>query len=123
MNRIVVKGPSDVPNVNAIQDKIIVKPLSLFQANASASSSLQSTTPTTIQANASKQVPIGYQPDLIAPTGIEIFDEIGQAMITNPLNPPDPGLVGKLESIGIGPGNTPSTQANNTIKAATNGNN
>jgi hypothetical protein len=55
---------------------------------------------------------------LIAPTGIEIFDEISQAMIGNPLNPPDPTLVDKLTSIGIGPGMTPSTQANDTIKTA-----
>ena len=40
---------------------------------------------------------------MIAPTGIKIFDEIGQAMIGNPLNPPDPTLVYKLESIGVGP--------------------
>ena len=31
INRILVKGPSDLPNVNAIQDKISVKPLSAFQ--------------------------------------------------------------------------------------------
>jgi hypothetical protein len=54
---------------------------------------------------------------LIAHTGIPIFDEIGQAMSGNPLNPPDPTLVDKLTSMGIGPGMTPSTQANDTIKA------
>ena len=37
VNRILVKGPSDVPTVNAIQDKIIVKPLSDFQANTTSS--------------------------------------------------------------------------------------
>lgn len=70
------------------------------------------------QANASQAVPIGPQPALIAPTGIKIYDEIGQAMIGNPLNPPDPTLVDKLTSLGIGPGMTPSTQANDTIKTA-----
>jgi hypothetical protein len=40
----------------------------------------------------------------LLPTGIKIYDEIGQAMVGNPLNPPDPGLVTKLASIGIGPG-------------------
>ena len=99
VNRILVKGPSDVPNVNAIQDKIIVKPLSVFQGNTTTQSASAAT-----QANASKEVPIGPQPSLIAPTGIEIFDEIGAAMIGNPLNPPDPVLVTKLASIGIGPG-------------------
>ena len=113
INRILVKGPSDVPNVNAIQDKIIIKPLSVFQGNTSTSSQ-----PVPTKVNASKEVPIGPQPSLIAPTGIEIFDEIGTAMIGNPLNPPDPVLVTKLASIGIGPGKVPSTEANDTIKTA-----
>lgn len=113
INRILVKGPSDVPNVNAIQDKIIIKPLSVFQGNTSTSSQ-----PAPTQVNALKEVPIGPQPSLIAPTGIEIFDEIGAAMIGNPLNPPDPVLVTKLASIGIGPGKVPSTDANDTIKTA-----
>ena len=112
VNRIVVKGPADLTNVHAIQDKIIVKPLSAFQGN-------ETTSPSAVtQANASKEIPIGPQPSLIAPTGIEIFDEIGAAMIGNPLNPPDPVLVTKLASIGIGPGKVPSTEANDTIKAA-----
>ena len=111
-NRILVKGPADVPNVNAIQDKIIVKPLSEFQGNATTSA------PAAIQANTSKEVPIGPQPSLISPTGIKIFDEIGAAMVGNPLNPPDPVLVTKLASIGIGPGKVPSSEANDTIKAA-----
>ena len=113
VNRILVKGPADVPNVNAIQDKIVVKPLSVFQANTNTSSQ-----PLATLANSSKEIPIGPQPSLIAPTGIEIFDEIGAAMIGNPLNPPDPVLVTKLASIGIGPGKTPSTEANDTIKTA-----
>jgi len=112
LNRILVKGPSDVPNVNAIQDKIIVKPLSEFQANTTSSPA-----PVT-ETNVSKEIPIGPQPTLIAPTGIKIFDEIGAAMVGNPLNPPDPVLVTKLASIGIGPGKVPSTEANDTIKTA-----
>jgi hypothetical protein len=108
-----VKSPADVPNVVAIQDKIIVKPLSLFQANTSTSS--QSTT---TQANASNEIPIGPQPTLIAPTGVKIFDEISAAMVGNPLNPPDPVIITKLAIIGIGPGKAPSTEANDTIKAA-----
>jgi hypothetical protein len=113
VNRILVKGPTDVTNVNAIQDKIIVKPLSVFQGNMTTSSPQAPT-----QVNASKEVPIGSQPSLIAPTGIEIFDEIGAAMIGNPLNPSDPVLVTKLASIGIGPGKVLSTEANGTIKTA-----
>ena len=113
INRILVKGPADVSNVNAIQDKIIVKPLSVFQGNNTTSPQ-----PASTQAKASKEVPIGPQPSLIAPTGIKIFDEIGAGMIGNPLNPPDPVLVTKLASIGIGPGKVPSTEANDTIKTA-----
>lgn len=111
INRILVKGPADVANVNRIQDKIIVKPLSVFQGKPLPPQP-------TANATSSKQVPIGPQPSLIAPSGIKVYDEIGQAMVGNPLNPPDPGLVAKIASIGIGPGKTPSTQANATIKAA-----
>ena len=112
ITRTVVKGQADVPNVVAIQDKIIVKPLSEFQANMTSSPAAVTAT------NASKEIPIGPQPTLIAPTGIKIFDEIGAAMEGNPLNPPDPVLVTKLASIGIGPGKVPSTEANDTIKTA-----
>jgi hypothetical protein len=111
ITRTLVKGPTDVPNVVAIQDQYDVKPLSVFQGKPA-------TQPTTNRANASQAIPIGPQPTLIAPTGIKIYDEIGQAMIGNPLNPPDPTLVDKLSSIGIGPGMTPSTQANDTTKTA-----
>jgi hypothetical protein len=112
ITRTVVKGQADVPNVVAIQDKIVVKPLSEFQANTTSSPA-----PVT-ETTASKEIPIGPQPTLIAPTGIKIFDEIGAAMEGNPLNPPDPVLVTKLASIGIGPGKVPSTEANDTIKTA-----
>jgi hypothetical protein len=105
-----------VSNKHAIQDKIVVKPLSAFQGKAAAVPT--TTTATTTNTSSSKQVPIGPQPTLIAPTGIKIYDEIGKAMIGNPLNPPGPGLVTKIASIGIGPGKSPSTQANDTIKAA-----
>jgi hypothetical protein len=115
INRILVKGPSDLPNVHAIQDKISVKPLSAFQGKAAPS---QSSSVATAATASTKQVPIGTQPALIPTTGIKIHNEIGQATIGNPLNTPDPGLVTKLASIGIGPGKVPSTAANDTIKAA-----
>ncbi len=119
INHILVKDPSDLANAHAIQDKIIVKPLSVFQGKTAAANIQQPSTSTTnVSSSASKQVPIGPQPYLIAPTGIKIYDEIGNAMIGNPLNPPDPALVTKLTSIGIGPGKTPSAETNDTIKAA-----
>jgi hypothetical protein len=115
INRILVKGQADLPNVHAIQDKIKVKPLSLFQTKGTTPPPTQ---PAPTGINASKEVPIAPQPTLIAPTGIKIYDEIGAAMIGNPLNPPDPVLVTKLSSIGIGPGKVPSKDGNDTIKAA-----
>ena len=119
INHVLVKGPSDLANVHPIQDKIIVKPLSVFQGKTVAANVQQPSTSTAnVSSSSSKQVPIGPQPYLIAPTGIKIYDEIGNAMFGNPLNPPDPALVTKLESIGIGPGKTPSIEANDTIKAA-----
>ena len=69
---------ADVANVNAIQDKIVVKPLSAFQGKAIPPKP-------TADAALSNKVPVGPQPSLIASTGIKIFDEIGQAMVGNPL--------------------------------------
>jgi hypothetical protein len=74
VNRILVNGTADVPNVNALQTKLVLTPLSVFGKNTT---SQQSATPET---NASKQVPIGPQPALIPTTGIKIFDEISQDM-------------------------------------------
>ena len=71
--RIFVSGPSDVLNVNAIQDKLTLTPLSFFGRNIT---SLPQ--PVTSETNASKQVPIGPQPTLIPATGIKIFDEISE---------------------------------------------
>lgn len=107
-------------NVNAIQDQIIVKPLSALLRNPT-NATFTSPLPhlqASQGANASKKVPIGPQPELVASTGIKIYDEIGAAMIGNPPNPPDPVLVSKLASIGIGEGKVPSVEANETIKAA-----
>lgn len=120
-NRILIKGPSDASNVHAIQDQIKVMPLSVYLNNSTTTSTDTSsvkTAPTTTMTNASSLSPINPAPRFIPTTGIKIYDEIGAAMIGNPLNPPDPGLVKKIASIGIGPGMVPSTQANDTIKSA-----
>lgn len=62
---------TDVQNVNAIQDKMIVMPISESRGKTTTSPS------TVTRANASKEIPIGPQPTLIAPTGIKSFDDIG----------------------------------------------
>ena len=119
INRILIKGPSDTPNVNAIQDQIKVMPLSAYLSNSTAPTSTNQASNTTTMTNESDtQVPTSPRPPFIPTTGIKIYDEISAAMVGNPLNPPDPTLVKKLASIGIGPGMTPSTQANDTIKSA-----
>lgn len=76
--RIFINGPADVPNVNAIQDKLTLVPLSVFGRNTTST-----TQPLTAETNASKQVPIGPQPTLIPTTGIKIFDEISKDKADN----------------------------------------
>jgi hypothetical protein len=110
--RIFVNGTADVPNVNAIQAKLMMTPLSVFSGNTT------STQPATSENNASKQVPIGPQPALIPTTGIKIYDEISQDMADNPPPVADSKVLAQFATIGIGPGLTPSDTANDTIKAA-----
>lgn len=115
LQRTLVKGTDDIDNVHAIQDQMSLVPLSAAvqgQAPPQQAAAV-SFVPSELQQN-----PISPKPAFIPTTGIKIYDEIGQAMIGNPLNPPEPALVKKLASIGIGPGKTPSTEANDTIKQA-----
>jgi hypothetical protein len=109
--RILVKGPDDVPNVNAIQDQISLKPLSAFQGQGQGTSK-------PLSSAASKEIPIKPDPASISKLGLKVYDEISQGMVGNPPSPPDPQLITKFASIGIGPGKTPSTEANDTIKTA-----
>ncbi len=121
INRILVKGPSDTPNVNAIQDQIKVIPLSVYLSNSTStgtSAAAAAETAATMTNASTTETPINPAPQFIPTTGITIYDEIGKAMVGNPLNPPDPDLVKKIASIGIGPGKVPSTQANDTVKSA-----
>jgi hypothetical protein len=119
ITRTLVKGPSDTSNVNAFHDQIKAMPLSVYLSNStSASTSAAAETAATMTNASTNGIPINPAPQFIPTTGIKIYDEIGAAMVGNPLNPPDPELVGKLASIGIGPGKVPSTQANDTIKSA-----
>ena len=110
--RIYVSGPGNVPAVNAIQDKLMLTPLSVFGLNTT------SQQPGTAEANASKQVPIAPQPALIPTTGIKIYDEISKDMADNPPSGADSEVLAKFATIGIGPGLTPSDTKNDTIKAA-----
>jgi hypothetical protein len=120
LNRILVKDKADISNVNAIQDQIKAMPLSNYLSNSatSANTTASTTSGTTTNMSNASEVPINPAPQFIPTTRIKIFDEIGAAMVGNPLNPPDPSLVTKLAGIGIGPGKVPSQQANDTIKAA-----
>jgi len=111
LNRILVKGDSDLQNVYSIQDKIRLTPLSVFEGNTTKAHAAD-------EIVVSNQVPIKPQPANIPSSGIKLYDELGQAMIDNPLYPPDLDLVAKLASIGIGPGKTPSVETNDTIKTA-----
>jgi hypothetical protein len=119
-NRIFVNGTSDLPNVHAIQNQIKLVPLSVFQQQGNATSpvspSLQS-----LQA-AIKATDKTPNPAMIPAAGIKIYDAISQAMVGNPQTypPPDPQLLAKFASIGIGPGKTPSKTAatNGTLNAA-----
>jgi len=110
LNRILVKGSADLPNVHAIQDKITVQPLSVFEEKTASPQSQPAT----------KQMPVPLQPTLIPTTGIKIYDQIGQAMVGNPPNPSDPVTLAKFASIGIGPDKTPSKEAatNSTLNTA-----
>jgi hypothetical protein len=110
--RIFVNGTADVANVNAIQDKLKLTPLSVFGRNTT------SPQPVTSETNASKQVPIGPQPALIPTTGIKIYDEISKDMADNPPPVADSEVLAKFATIGIGPGLTPSDTKNDTIRAA-----
>ncbi len=115
INRILVNGPSDVSNVNAIQDQVGIVPLSVLQGKAALQSSSQQTS-----SNMSKEIPVKPQPALIPTSGIKVYDELGQGLVDNSPNPPDPQLLAKFKSIGIGPGKTPSKDAtnNDTIRKA-----
>jgi hypothetical protein len=127
LQRTLLKGQADLGNVHKIQDQMSVTPLSGSQT-VNSTSAPQATTNTSGQAPMPTehqfvppeyvQTPVSPKPPFIPITGIKIYDEIGTAMQGNPLNPPDPALVTKFASIGIGPGMTPSTQANDTIKRA-----
>lgn len=125
LQRTLLKGINDIENVHALQDQMSLA--SLSEAGLGIASNQSSTSgtnnswafqPASFVPTELQQNPVSPHPPFIPITGIKIYDEIGTAMTDNPLNPPEPALVKKFASIGIGPGKTPSTQANDTVKQA-----
>lgn len=115
LSRILVKGPRDLSNVTAIENQISTSPMSVHEGK-----SVSSNPP--IQSTSDNTAPVPPVISDIPKVGIKIYDQISKGMIGNPLNPPNPQLVSKLEIIGIGPGKTPSsTEANETIRNALEG--
>jgi hypothetical protein len=107
--RILVNGPTDVPNVRALQDKLSLSPISATEG---------SPIPVNTSVSKSEEIPVSSQPAFMPTTGAKIFDELGNDMIDNPPFQDDAGAVAKFEMIGIGPGLTPSTTKNETILKA-----
>jgi len=111
LTRILVKGPTDVPNVHAIQDKFN---LSIYDVNVNSQGALSETLPNF--SNPLNITTISPQPEFIPKTGIKIFDEIGMDMVENPPYNYDEKVIAKSKSVGIGPDLKPSLTTNVTIK-------
>jgi hypothetical protein len=113
--RILVKSPDDVTNVNSIQDKFSLSPLSVLEGKAASNST---STVGVTSSNTSKEVPVAPDPALIPTTGITIYDEIGRDIANNSPPQNDSNTIAKFKTIGIGSGLTPSQTANDTIMQA-----
>jgi hypothetical protein len=111
LTRILVKGPADVPNVHAIQDKFN---LSIYDVNVNSQGALSETLPNF--SNPLNITTISPQPEFIPKTGIKIFDEIGMDIVENPPYNYDEKVIAKSKSVGIGPDLKPSLTTNVTIK-------
>lgn len=92
-----LKGPDDVPTVNAIQDQYTLTPLTRFEAHEP--------TPT--------PAPVAPVPitQYAAPTGLAFFDQLGQLLQQFPPPARDAAALADFARVGIGPGRTPSTDA------------
>lgn len=111
IGRTLVNGPQDVPNVHALQDKLVLATLSDFQGKTGSNSSMT-------LSNVSKEIPVSPEPAEIPKTGIKIYDEISQAMVDNPPYQNDSNVIAKFKTIGIGPGLKPSETKNETTLKA-----
>jgi hypothetical protein len=114
--RILVKDSQDVNTVHSIQDQFRISPLTAPVSGESITNSTSSQIGA--GSNDSKDVPVAPDPALIPITGIKIYDEIGRDMAKNLPSKNDSAVITKFEIIGIGPGMTPSTQTNETIRQA-----
>jgi len=90
-----LKGTSDIPAVNAIQDQYTLTPLDKYAAGSTAPS------PSVTSSNPS----ITSFP---APTGLSFFDAMDELMALFPPPSRDAKALADFASVGIGPGLTPS---------------
>ena len=90
IGRIMVKGPDDVQNVRDIQDKITLTPI---MQNTTLPSGNSTTFPTA---------------DNIKKLGIQYFDILSNTLADNRPPANQCNLLKKFETIGVGPGKTPS---------------
>jgi hypothetical protein len=90
-------GPNDVHAVNAIQDQYTITPLSSYGSGTVASTPSPAITRVTQHTVA---------------TGLGFFDSMGQQLTMFPPPQTDASYVKSFASIGVGPGMTPSNNAN-----------
>ena len=93
-----LKGASDVPAVNAIQDQYTLTPLSHYGAPYTPPAPATPVTKVTTYAPA---------------TGLQFFDELGTQLAAFPPPTADAAALARFASVGIGPGLTPSTSSAN----------
>ena len=92
-----LKSPGDVAAVNAIQDQYSITPLNSYGR------AYTPPAPATPVTKVSQQA---------IPTGLALFDTLGQLLALFPPPSADAGELSKLASVGIGPGRTPSQDKN-----------
>jgi len=96
--RTLVNGPSDLPAVHRVQDGYKLIPLKQF---VRAGLSYRPPRPSRIVRVPTKTA---------EPTGIAFFDALGDALAQNPPPAADAEILGRLASVGIGPGRHPSAE-------------
>jgi hypothetical protein len=97
-----LKGESDIPAVNAIQDGYTLTPLSAYGTDYRAP-----------QPTGSATAPVPHAP----PQGAAFFDELGRLLDAFPPPAVDAAALARFAAVGIGPGLSPTTDA--TLSADT----